>query len=197
MTEKKPARESSRTKLLKAAGELMRESGYAAVTSRQVAKRAGLKPQLVHYYFASMDDLFVALYREFADDLVEQQQAILNAPNPLREMWEVTSEARGALLTEFLALANHRKVIQAEITEFGHRFRRGQIEIMERLLEAKGREAFPWSPALAALLLNSLARSLAVESDFDITEGHEEARAAVETFISRFDPPAVESERGR
>ncbi|MDT5336021.1 MAG: hypothetical protein QOD90_1526, partial [Mycobacterium sp.] len=37
--------------LLDAAEQLMIEDGYAAVTSRRVAERAGLKPQLVHYYF--------------------------------------------------------------------------------------------------------------------------------------------------
>ena len=51
----------TRTHLLDAAEQLMREEGYAAVTSRRVAAKAGLKPQLVHYYFRTMDDLFIAL----------------------------------------------------------------------------------------------------------------------------------------
>ena len=194
MTEKKQPRESSRAKLLKAAAELMRESGYAAVTSRQVAKRAGLKPQLVHYYFESMDDLFVALYREFANDLITRQRAILEADNPLRAVWQVAAGARGVLLTEFLALANHRKVIQAEITDYGHRFRRAQIEIMERLRQERGSDAFPWNPAFAALVVNSLARGMAVESEFDITEGHAEALATVEEIVSRFDKPVDNSD---
>ncbi len=37
--------------LLDTAEQLMIEEGYAAVTSRRVASEAGLKPQLVHYYF--------------------------------------------------------------------------------------------------------------------------------------------------
>ena len=40
-----------------AAEQLLLEEGYAAVTSRRVGARAGLKPQLVHYYFRTMDDL--------------------------------------------------------------------------------------------------------------------------------------------
>ena len=50
----------TRSSLLNAAESLMRESGYAAVTSRRLAAKAGLKPQLVHYYFRTMDDLFLA-----------------------------------------------------------------------------------------------------------------------------------------
>ena len=50
---------STRAALLDAAQQLMLDEGYAAVTSRRVAAQAGLKPQLVHYYFRTMDDLFL------------------------------------------------------------------------------------------------------------------------------------------
>ncbi len=53
--------------LLDAAEALMLEEGYAAVTSRRVADKAGLKPQLVHYYFRTMDDLFLAVFRRRAE----------------------------------------------------------------------------------------------------------------------------------
>ena len=57
----------TRARLLDAAEALMFDEGYAAVTSRRVAARAELKPQLVHYYFRTMDDLFLALYRRRAE----------------------------------------------------------------------------------------------------------------------------------
>ena len=46
----------------------MLDEGYAAVTSRRVAARARLKPQLVHYYFRTMDDLFLEVFRRRADE---------------------------------------------------------------------------------------------------------------------------------
>ena len=58
----------TRAQLLDAAERLLLEEGYAAVTSRRVAAKAGLKPQLVHYYFRTMDDLFVAVFRRRADE---------------------------------------------------------------------------------------------------------------------------------
>ena len=73
--------------LLDAAEQLMLEEGYAAVTSRRVAEKAGLKPQLVHYYFRTMDDLFLAVFRRRAEQgLVEQAQA-LQSPQPLWALW--------------------------------------------------------------------------------------------------------------
>ncbi|MGK2908303.1 MAG: TetR family transcriptional regulator [Sphingobium sp.] len=39
------------------------EEGYAAVSGRKVAARAGLNASLIHYYFPTSDDLLVAAYR--------------------------------------------------------------------------------------------------------------------------------------
>ena len=57
----------NRVVLLDAAEQLLLEEGYAAVTSRRVAEKAGLKPQLVHYYFRTMEDLFLAVFRRRAE----------------------------------------------------------------------------------------------------------------------------------
>src|ERR1700746_1245156 len=53
----------ARGRLLDAAEQLMIEEGYAAVTSRRLAHKAGLKPQLVHYYFRTMEELFLEVFR--------------------------------------------------------------------------------------------------------------------------------------
>ena len=58
----------NRAVLLDAAERLLLTEGYAAVTSRRVAAEAGLKPQLVHYYFATMDDLYLAVFRRRAEE---------------------------------------------------------------------------------------------------------------------------------
>src|ERR1700756_1229947 len=58
----------NRVVLLDAAEQLLLEEGYAAVTSRRVAERAGLKPQLVHYYFRTMEDLFLAVFHRRAEE---------------------------------------------------------------------------------------------------------------------------------
>ncbi len=77
---------ASRGLLLDAALRLMVDEGYAAVTSRRVAAEAGLKPQLVHYYFRTMDDLFVAVVRRGAAQNLERQARALSSPQPLRAL---------------------------------------------------------------------------------------------------------------
>jgi AcrR family transcriptional regulator len=63
--------------LIEATAQVMLDEGYASATSRRVAAKAGVKAALVHYYFPSMDDLFVAVLREKAEgNLARQREAI-------------------------------------------------------------------------------------------------------------------------
>src|SRR5204862_1290886 len=86
----------TRAQLLDAAEHLLLEEGYAAVTSRRVAAKAGLKPQLVHYYFRTMDDLFVQVFRRRAEQNVERLRKAVEADGSLRNLWALNADSRGA-----------------------------------------------------------------------------------------------------
>lgn len=118
----------NRAVLLDATEQLMLEEGYAAVTSRRVAARAGLKPQLVHYCFRTMDDLFLAMLQRRAEVGLERQAQALASDRPLRALREIVTDPAGAAMTtELVALCNHRKAIRAEIARVAEQFRAGQI----------------------------------------------------------------------
>src|SRR3979411_1211946 len=89
----------NRVVLLDAAEQLLLEEGYAAVTSRRVAERAGLKPQLVHYYFRTMEDLFLAVFRRRAEEGLEVLATALASPQPLWALWRVSTKAEGTRRT--------------------------------------------------------------------------------------------------
>src|SRR5947208_5332137 len=107
---------NTREELLDAAEQLMLEEGYAAVTSRRVGRKSCISPQLVHYYFRTMDDLFLAVFRRRAEEgLARFEEALKIAPT-LRTIWYVGRDTPGANFNlEFAALANHRKAIRAEM----------------------------------------------------------------------------------
>ena len=93
----------------------MLEEGYAAVSSRRIASRAGL-PNAIHYYFETMDDLFIELFRRGAARSLERQSEVLASAQPLWAFWDLLLDrSNGDLNTEFIALANHRKAIRSEI----------------------------------------------------------------------------------
>src|SRR2546423_12274816 len=99
----------TRAQLLDAAEQLLLEEGYPAVTSRRIAAKAGLKPQLVHYYFRTMDDLFLEVFRRGADANLARFERAIAADCSLRNLWRLNADPRGAVFNiEFVALANHR-----------------------------------------------------------------------------------------
>src|ERR1700739_1892318 len=81
-----PETAGTREAILDAHAEIMGAEGYAAVTSRRVAERAGQKSKLVHYYFATMDELFVALYERSAEEHFERHRQAVATANPLRAL---------------------------------------------------------------------------------------------------------------
>jgi AcrR family transcriptional regulator len=191
--------DDSRTRLVEAAEQLMREEGYAAVTSRRVASQAGLKPQLVHYHFGSMDDLFLAIVERGAQQMTERFERALTAGHPLHDLWELISDRKIAVLaSEFLALANHRRTIRAEIARYGKLFRAVQTELLSRILSEGGHSRTQYPPAAMALIMESIARTLATEASLGMSAGHVEVMRLVERYLEGFEParrPAKPSKR--
>ena len=83
MAERRIGTDTSKTRfvLLDITEQLMIEEGYAAVSSRRVAGIAGVTGGLVHYYFPTLDDLFVAVFRRRAEQQLERQARLLARPN--------------------------------------------------------------------------------------------------------------------
>jgi AcrR family transcriptional regulator len=167
----------------------MLDEGYAAATSRRVAAHAGVKPALVHYYFPSMDDLFLAVLRDGADTNLRRQRQALADHEPLHALWKLNSTHGARLFMEFMALANHRKEIRSEIAAYAERF--GDIEESAVTLAMRSHgvdvDAFP--PVVMSMIVTSLARILLLERGLGITRGHAEAQAFIERYLERYEMP--------
>ena len=172
----------------------MLEEGYAAVTSRHVAAAAGLKPQLVHYYFRTMDDLFLALFRRLAEQGLERQVRAFESEQPLWAVWDLSRDPGGNALTmEFTALANHRKEIRAEIAASAERYRSELRTGIGAVFERYGVSAEQVPPLVCSVLVTSLARVLVIEREtLGMSSGHAETVAFVEELLGR-----LEGERRR
>jgi AcrR family transcriptional regulator len=191
--------ETSKTRavLLDVTADLMRTEGYAAVSSRKVASEAGVTGALVHYYFPTLDDLFVAVFRRGAEANLERHARALEAPQPLRSLWGFSMEPTGTVLfMEFMALANHRKSIRREIASYSKRFRRLQVELLTPRLQEYGIDPEELPAEVLLALIGAVSQSIVMEDEVGITEGHTETRAFVERWLERFEgepltaPPA-------
>jgi len=182
--------ESSKTRaqLLDAAEQLLLEEGYAGVTSRRVAAKAGLKPQLVHYYFRAMDDLFLAVFRRGAEHNLERQARALASPQPLWALWEFNNEPAGTTLTmEFAALANRRPAIRDEIASYAERFRKQEAEALDRVFRTYGIDRDELPPTAALIVMSSIPRILLIEAALGVRTGHAETVALVERYLTRLE----------
>lgn len=182
----------TRHRLIEATAQIIHDDGYAAATSRRVAAKAGVKQALVYYYFPTMDDLFLEVLRTGADVALEQLRAALTDDDPLRALWQLNSDSRRSILnTEFMALANHRKVIGAELKTYAERVRDIETAAVTLVLRANGIDLNAYPPVAIAMLVAQIARSLANEVAVGVTRGHDELRALVERQIEALTRPAA------
>ena len=188
----------TRAQLLDAAERLLREEGYAAVTSRRVAAKAGLKPQLVHYYFRTMDDLFVEVFRRRA----EENMARVRAGRRRRtarcgRSGSSTPTARGAAFTHRVRGAGQppqgdprrdrplRRAVPGRAGRGADRGARGRAASTEDQLP----------PIVALLMMTGLSQVLALEDTLGVTAGHDTTVAFVEQAIARLEArPTVRDE---
>jgi AcrR family transcriptional regulator len=175
---------ASRTALLDAAEALMLEEGYAAVTTRRVAAQAGVNSALVAYYFGAKDGLFIELFHRGANRSLERLRSALSGAQPLWALWDLTrTYSENNLLMEFMALANHREALRAEIAAYSKTFRTMQVEALSGVLARYGVDPERWPPAALILLMASVSRFVQIEDSFDVDIGHRELLAVIEREI--------------
>lgn len=180
---------ATRVLILDATEQLIREEGYAAVSTRRVAAKAGIKPSLVHYYFTTTDDLLLAMSRRGAEESDRRIEAALHSDDPVRALWRfLMDKSRIAIALEFMAMANHRKVVRAHMAEHVAAMREREVEIFARVLGEKLAAAEGISPAGFSLVLAGISRALVMEGGLGVTAGHAEARAFVEQWLDELVP---------
>jgi len=175
----------TRRRLIEATVQIMHDEGYAGATSRRVAAKAGIRQPLVHYYFPTMDDLFLAVLRAGADVVLDQMRAALTDNDPLRALWAINSDPRAAVLnTEFMALANHRKVIGLELKAYAERVRDLETAAVALVLRTHGIDLDSHPPIVISMLIAQIARSLGNEDALGVTLGHDEMLRFAEQQIN-------------
>ena len=125
-------REATTTAILDAAEELFSERGYAAVSVRDVAARAGVSHALVHRYIGSKAELFRAV-------LTQRENAILAAAPDNPDLLESTS----LMLRQGLehGRSHIRLIVRSAMSGLPYDRTTGRFEATERLIELAERAA--------------------------------------------------------
>ena len=179
----------SRMKLIEAAYELLGEEGYHAISARRVAQKAALKPQLVHYYFRSMEELVVAVFQRSTARYFQHHDEALSSRHPMRALWALNSNLpEGKRMTEYVALGKVYPALRDEMRQTGERFRRQQIAAIQRIYDERGIEPTMIGAQGMAALMSAVARNFVIEGEVGIDLGHDEINALIESLLDRFDP---------
>jgi AcrR family transcriptional regulator len=184
-----PENAATRSALMDATEAVMRDEGYAAVTSRRVAERAGVNQQTVYYYFQTMGELLLATYRRRTRRMLEKLEQPMASDRPLHAFWHALGDPFDAALSmEYLALANHNEPIRLETIEFGERLRRMQVDkLLERREElAPDREVL--TPLAVIMAITYIGHLLGFEATLGIRGGHREIRTLVEWCLRQLEP---------
>jgi AcrR family transcriptional regulator len=175
--------------LMDATEAVMREEGYAAVTSRRVAERAGVNQQTVYYYFQTMDELRLAAYRRRTHRVLEGLEQALASERPLHALWHTSSDPFDAALTmEYLALANHNELIRLETIEFGECVRRLEVDKLAERISQTSPDPHAVSPFAVIMAITYIAHLLGFEATLGLRGGHREVRVLVEWCLRQLEP---------
>jgi AcrR family transcriptional regulator len=77
------------TTLLEAAKKVLRQNGYAGLSTRDVAEAAGVPLSQIHYHFGSKQGMVLALFEYLNAQLLDRQNALFgDATLRLSEQWD-------------------------------------------------------------------------------------------------------------
>lgn len=178
----------TRLQLIQAASDVLGDEGYPAFTARRIAGRAGLKPQLVHYYFRSMEELVVTVFQRSSAEYFQLHDRALSSARPLHALWDLNSNLPEAKrMLEYVSLGKLYPALREEMRKSGESFRKLQIEAIETIYANKGLSD-PMIPAsVLAMLMSAVARTLVIEGNVALDTAHAEMRAFIEKTLDYYE----------
>ena len=85
--DRRPRRPDARQAILGAMQAVLGRDGFAGLTTREVARTAGVPLSQIHYHFGSKQGLFLALLDHLDRRLFERQQGLYAGDAPLSAQW--------------------------------------------------------------------------------------------------------------
>ena len=186
---KTAAREAAEQALLDAAERLLVDAGYAGITTRRVAKEAGVNHGLVHYYFGSNENLLVHALERFTSRLIARQRELYEDDSvPFADKWRtamrylVSEDVRyEKIWLELQALAWNNPDIRARLARVNAEWRAVLTEALE---EPRRELAIPLPLEALVSLVMTFNLGIITERLGGIETGHRELLEWIDQWIS-------------
>jgi AcrR family transcriptional regulator len=187
---------STRAKLIRAGRRLFARSGYAAVGTEEIVRRAGVTRGALYHQFADKQDLFLAVYEQVEQELTEHVAATLGEVSSpfavLRAGIRVFLDACRTPEVQRIVLTDGPAVLGWEAwREVAERNGLGLIEAVVGAAIEAGEIAELSQPALAHLLMGALD-----EAALLVVREPDSSEAVAATLERLLDGLRVRSEAG-
>lgn len=179
------------TAFLDAAERLLIDVGYANITTRRLAEEAGANHGLVHYYFGSMEQLFIAVLERYTDRLIERQRAMYAADVPFIEKWRAAmsflDEDRESgyqkVWFELQAFAWNRPDLRERLAHVHEKWRATLTEAFAPTLAEYGLDALRFPVEAIVTLVVTFNEGIILERLGGIHTGHAELLATIDNWL--------------
>ena len=187
-----PARRDATDALLDAAESLLVEVGYAAITVRRLADRAGVNHGLVHYYFGSMEEVFLQTLERFTDRLIERQQALYAAEVPFADKWRTAMRYLRAdfdsgyqkVWLELQAMAWNHDEMRERVASVLGRWLGVLVPAFEIGLDELGIDKSRFPTIAVVTLVTTFNQGIMLEHLSGVTTGHEDILAMIDRWLA-------------
>jgi AcrR family transcriptional regulator len=176
---------------LDAAERLLISTGYAGVSVRRLAEEAGANHGLVHYYFGSMEELFLRVLERFTERLIQRQQTMYESGVPFIEKWrtamryldEDLQAGYPKVWLELQAMAWNRPEMRERVVRVNAEWRAVLTEAFSRGMNEYGldRRGFPLEAVVSLVI--SFNEGMMLERLSGISEGHRELLGAIDQWL--------------
>ena len=176
---------------LDAAERLLVDVGHAGVSTRRLAAEAGANQGLVHYYFGSIDELFVQVLERFTERLVARQREMYAADAPFIEKWrtawrfqeEDLRAGYSKIWLELQALSWNRPDLAPRIARVNAEWRGVLREAYARAANEYGLDEHDVPVEVLVAMTMTFGQGYALERLEGIDEGHGALLEWVERWI--------------
>jgi AcrR family transcriptional regulator len=183
----KAARAETEDRFLDAAERLLAETGHAGITTRRLAEEAAANHGLVHYYFGSIENLFVRVLERFTDRLIARQRALYSSDAPFIEKWRTAMTYLDAdrdyqrVWYELQALAWSRPELRERVTKVDDAWR---AVLRDALAEPLERYELPIPLDALVALVVTFNEGIILERLSGIETGHAELLAWIDAWLT-------------
>jgi AcrR family transcriptional regulator len=180
---------------LDAAERLLIRVGYARISTRSLAKEAGANHGLVHYYFGSMEELFVRVLERFTARLIARQRAMYAADMPFADKWRTAMSYLEAdqeagyqkVWLELQAMAWNRPDLQERLRRVNEEWRSVLTDALTRAAHDYGVDTDVFPVEAIVSLVMTFNQGIFLERHLGIHDGQSELLGVIDNLLNRLE----------